>query len=111
MPEPQKRHPVEDRARIVEELRRRSLAEDRSVKSLVAEYGISEATYQNWRRAKDDAERYPSFRPVEVTALVPALAPAVSATLTLVSKSGHRVEGLTVEQAGQILRVLESPPC
>lgn len=107
MPEPQKRHPAEDRARIVEDIRRRSLAENRSVKSLVADYGISEATFQNWRRAIDDAVRFPEFRPVEVTALVPALAPALVTALTLVSKSGHRLEGLTVEQAGQLLRILE----
>lgn len=107
MPEPWRRHTAEDRARVVETIRRRAAAESRSVSSLVAEYGISPATYQNWRRALDDATQVPAFRPVEVTALVPAFAPTPTATLTLVSSGGHRIEGLTVEQAGQLLRALE----
>ena len=107
MPEPWKRHTAEDRARIVETIRRRAAAETRSVKSLVAEYGISSATYQNWRRALDDATQAPAFRPVEVTALVPVFTSSSNTVLTLVSKGGHRVEGLNVEQAGQLLRALE----
>jgi hypothetical protein len=51
VPEQWRRHTAEDRARVVETIRRRAAAESRSVSSLVAEYKISQATYQNWLRA------------------------------------------------------------
>ena len=99
----------EERRQIVEAVRRRSVEESRTVKSLLAEYGISEATYQNWKRALGISGNQPGFRPVEVTALVPRpVTPgAIGSVLTLVTKSGHRIDGLTVEQAAQLLRSLE----
>lgn len=105
-------HTVEDRRRIVETIRLRALDELRSVKSLVVEYGISTATYQNWKRAlgvggASPTPTAPSFRPVEVTALVPTFTPTTTATLALVTKSGHRIEGLSLEQATQLIRALE----
>jgi hypothetical protein len=99
---------AEDRRRVVETICQRSVEEQRSIASLVVEYGISTATYQNWKRAMGfGAPGVPSFRPVEVKELVPTFASATTATLTLVTASGHRIEGLSLEQAAQLVRSLE----
>lgn len=85
------------------------MEESRTVKSLLGEYGITEGTYQNWKRALGATNEPPGFRPVEVTALVPrpVTPTAIGSTLTLLTKGGHRIEGLSVEQAAQLLRSLE----
>jgi hypothetical protein len=92
----------------VETIRRRSVEERRTLGSLVAEFGISMSTYQNWKRALELSSAGPTtFRPVEVTALVPTFTPTTTSALTLVTKSGHRIEGLSLEQAAQLVRALE----
>ena len=50
------------------------------------------------------------MRPVEITALVPAMtaAPAaVESHLSLVTPGGYRVEGLSVATAAELLRALQ----
>lgn len=97
-----RQHGSAERRRIVAEIQRRREAEGRGVRSLAAEYGISENTYYNWLRAECLGTEVP-FRSVEITALVPVI-PA--STVSLMSPGGYRVEGLSVEDAARLLRAL-----
>jgi hypothetical protein len=92
-----------DRAGIVAAIDRRRREEGRSLASLVAEYGISTSSYYLWRREGEADSPGQAFRPVAVTALVPA---ARGAGLSVVSPGGYRVEGLSVEDAARLLRAL-----
>lgn len=65
--------------------------------------GISDKSYRLWTRPA------PAMRPVEITALVPAMPAAPVApetTLSLVTPDGYRIEGLSVASAAELLRAL-----
>lgn len=102
-----------DRERLVGEIERlRDVGQ--SVKAACQAVGISTKSYHKWRC---DAAPLPAMVPVEFTALVPfapplalSLAgpmPAIAAdVLTLVAPSGYRIEGLAIESAAALLRML-----
>ena len=91
---------VEEKAKIVAEIRRRHEREERSILQLAREYGISGASYYNWSKQFSSA---PLMRPVEV---MPATCLPVQVLGVLVSPRGYRVEGLAVTDLAQLLRLL-----
>lgn len=91
---------AEEKAQIVSEIRRRHKREGLSIYQLAREYGISDASYYNWSKLFPPALL---MRPVEVVpaTLLPAQVPGV-----LFSPQGYRVEGLSVTDLAQLLRLL-----
>lgn len=96
----QKRRTAEEKQRILDEIHRRSLEEFRSVKSLVEEKGICMATYYAWNRANT---RMAAFRQVEVA---PVTTAPPMASLSIITPGGYRVEGLSLSDMAQLLRIL-----
>lgn len=94
---PGKRYPVALRRRAAA-LARREVAARRGLRGLARRLSLHPKTLKTWI---EDAElaRTPAVVPVEVVA--PA-APATGA-VTLVSPSGYRLEGLTLDDAIQAL--------
>ncbi|MBM3271502.1 MAG: transposase [Candidatus Sericytochromatia bacterium] len=82
---------------LVAEMRRRR---DRgeSIQTVALATGLHENTCYRWLRQTG----MPAFRPVEVLVAEPVPPPSLS----LVAPSGHRIEGLDVEAAAQLLRAL-----
>ncbi len=68
---------------------------------VLRETGLDVRKLQRWNTRARRAAQVPVLRPVEV---LPA--PELAETLTLISPSGVRVEGLQLEQAVQLLRLL-----
>ncbi len=68
---------------------------------IARETGLDVRKLQRWHSRARRRSSVAVLRPVEV---LPAPEPA--ATLTLISPSGVRVEGLQIEQAAQLLRLL-----
>jgi hypothetical protein len=68
---------------------------------IARETGVDVRKLQRWQSRARRASAVPVLRPVEV---LPAPEPV--AVLTLVAPSGVRVEGLGLEQAAQLLRLL-----
>ncbi len=68
---------------------------------IARETGLDVRKLQRWNTRALRTASVPVLRPVEV---LPAPEPAE--TLTLISPSGVRVEGLRLEQAAQLLRLL-----
>lgn len=109
---------MEEKVALVSEIERRYRAGEGTLGSIARSLGTSDTSYHNWVRAGIGATPAPApvMRPVEVTALVPVapstlslVAPhvaSVTETLTLVSPSGYRVEGLAIESAAALLRAL-----
>jgi hypothetical protein len=67
-----------------------------SRRAVSAELGVSEPSLARWARAHLE----PDFVAVEVMAGAPA---SRSPTAVLITASGHRVEGLSVVELGQLL--------
>ena len=102
-----------ERERILAEIERlRDVGQ--SVKAACQAVGISTKSYHKWRC---DEAPMPAMVPVEFTALVPFAPPLalllaapvptiVADVLTLVAPSGYRIEGLAIESAAALLRML-----
>jgi hypothetical protein len=72
-----------------------------SVRTIAAALRISSSTLQRWTRG---ARRRPRFRRV---AVVPSARSVTAATVVItMTDGGLRVEGLTIEAAAQLLRLL-----
>ncbi len=69
--------------------------------AIARETGLEVRKLQRWNTRARRAASVPVLRPVEV---VPVAEPAD--TLTVIAPSGVRVEGLQLEQAAQLLRLL-----
>lgn len=106
-----------ERERLVAEVDRLR-GQGRVVKAACRTAGISEKSYRTWKAAT--APPLP-MRVVEVTALVPTVATALTLlppksapvnlapstpALTLLAPGGYRIEGLAVETAAALLRAL-----
>ena len=101
-----------DRARLVSEVERLR-ADGQAIEPACRLAGISVKSYRKWRPEGVSAL---AMRPVEVTALVPIAAsamsfvpsrpPAITPALALVAPGGYRIEGLSIEAAAQLLRAL-----
>lgn len=88
----------EDKADLIAEMhRRRDRGE--SIKDLARALGLHENSCYRWLREEPPMP----FRAVEIADPVSSPAPA---ELCLVAPSGHRIEGLDVETAAQLLRAL-----
>ena len=102
--------PPDERARLVAEVENLHAA-GRSIKAACRVVGIADKTFRNWRARH---QPLPAMRPVEITALVPAIPPALpreaadsaSAPLTLVTPGGYKLEGLDLAGAAFLLRQL-----
>ena len=70
---------------------------------IARETGLEVPKLQRWNARARPAASVPVLRPVEV---LPAPEPASSQGLALIAPSGVRVEGLGLEQAAQLLRLL-----
>ena len=92
-----KRYPGTVRSFAIEFGRRR-VAAGKSIKSVADELGISDATLCKWLRSKRSG-----FRPVK---LKKAAAEREQRTVSLVTPSGYRLEGLDLESAARLLRRL-----
>ncbi len=68
---------------------------------IARETGLDVRKLQRWNARDRRAASVPVLRPVEVLPV-----PKPAETLTLISLSGVRVEGLQLEQAAQLLRLL-----
>lgn len=105
-PAPPKIYSPEERERLRAEVDRLR-ASGVNLNDACRKVGISDSSYRKWKEATAPA---PAMRPVEITALVPALpAPQTPATetLSLVAPGGYRIEGLSVESAATLLRALQ----
>jgi len=81
----------------------RRAQEGRNAQELSAELGISTWSYYNWKR-RLAIEVAPVLRPVAIVESFTPQSPVPQPVL--VSPSGYRVEGLTVEGVAQLLRQL-----
>jgi hypothetical protein len=72
---------------------------------IARETGVDDRKLQRWRSRAQRSAPVPVLRPVEV---VPKsdVEPEVSPNLALVAPSGLRIEGLQLEQAAQLFRLL-----
>jgi transposase len=100
-PDTRRRYPDELRRRILDWVQR-AAAEGMYDPACGRAIGVTAFRFTDWRRAEERASRSGSL------ALVPVEAPMLttSSGLTLVSPSGHRLEGLSLEQAVALLRGL-----
>jgi len=92
-----------ERWALVNEIDRRRAQEGRNAQELSAELGISTWSYYNWKR-RLAIEVAPVLRPVAIVESFTPQSPVPQPVL--VSPSGYRVEGLTVEGVAQLLRQL-----
>ena len=79
-----------------------------AVADIAGRLGLVESTLGRWLRRERAEERVAAFRPVSIVPVAPAPGDAGSgaARLTLVTPGGYRVEGLDVESAAYLLRVM-----
>jgi transposase len=85
-----------------------------TVKAVVERLGVSEPTLQAWRRGqtpgskktRSSEPRATPLRPVVVHPPKVHAPPPVATTFAVVSPQGWRVEGLSLEEAAQLLRRL-----
>lgn len=104
-PRPPRPYPPAERQRlaaVVEGFLAQGLGTEAACKAA----GVSDSTYRKWRIA---AAPPPIMRPVEITALVPAMAATAQvpdASLRLVTPGGYRLEGLSISSAAELLRAL-----
>ncbi len=70
---------------------------------IARETGLDVRKLQRWNTRARRTSSVPVLRPVEV---LPAPEPAQAPALTVVAPSGVRVEGLGLEQAAKLLRLL-----
>lgn len=70
--------------------------------------GLAESTLSRWLRQERGEERVAGFRPVSIVPVVPAHGDGggEAGGLTLVTPGGYRLEGLDVESAAYLLRVM-----
>jgi transposase-like protein len=71
------------------------------VRTIAAALGVSTSTLQRWARR---ATRRPRFQPVTVTKAPPAADGAL--VVIQITADGPRIEGLTLEHAARLLRLL-----
>jgi hypothetical protein len=72
---------------------------------IARETGLDDRKLQRWNARAGRATSLPVLRPVEVVAK-PDVETEVSPNLALVAPSGLRIEGLQLEQAAQLFRLL-----
>jgi len=72
---------------------------------IARETGVDDRKLQRWNARARRAASVPVLRPVEVVPK-PQVEPEVSPNLALVAPSGLRIEGLQLEQATQLFRLL-----
>jgi hypothetical protein len=72
---------------------------------IARETGLEVRKLQRWNARARRAASLPVLRPVEVVAK-PEAEPEVSPNLALIAPSGLRIEGLQLEQAAQLFRLL-----
>jgi hypothetical protein len=72
---------------------------------IARETGLDARKLQRWRSRARRAAPVPVLRPVEVVPK-PDVVPDVSPHLALVAPSGLRIEGLQLDQAAQLFRLL-----
>jgi hypothetical protein len=96
----QRRYSPDLQQRAVEYWRRRRRAGDR-MRAIAAALGVAEWSLQRWIRA---SETRPRFQAVQVIAPAPAC-PATNLVIH-VTAEGPRVEGLNVDMAAQLLKLL-----
>lgn len=82
------RYSRQEREAIVEQVRRLR-SDGMAMSGVVAEVGVSQMTLAKWLRESNPA---PAFLPVVVGS-----ASSASAALALVTPSGYRIEGLTMD--------------
>lgn len=85
--------------RLAVEILRECEAEGMSRRAVSAELGVSDPSLARWAQS----HREPDFVAVEV---VPGVPESRSPTAVLTTASGHRVEGLSVVELGQLLRAI-----
>lgn len=96
------RYPAELRRRILAHLERRR-AEGATLSAVAAEVGVTTQTLRRWL----ERDRQPAkLRRVVVTEPEPRPRSAVAERAILVTPTGYRVEGLSVEAVVRILRSL-----
>jgi len=93
-------YPAEMRQRAAEYARKRAKAGD-GVAEVSAELGVSEQTLRNWL-----AKAGPAFLRVTVDESVGSARAVATGSLVLVAPSGYRLEGLDLDGAADLLRVL-----
>ena len=107
----QRRYPSELKSAILAHLDR-SRGAGESVVSVAEALEVPEQTLYAWLQARPGPEGgvRRAMRPVEVVPDAPIGAPRGSddGRLTLVTVAGHRIEGLSADQAAAILRALGS---
>ena len=91
------RYSTEERSRLLDQARQR-FQEGASVRVVADELGISYETLRRWRQASS------GIKPVRVRR--ENSSGPTPRSLSLVTGSGVRVEGLSVEEAAQLLRAL-----
>lgn len=101
------RCPAGLRSRIVLYAQRRQ-ADGERVAEIAGRLGLAERTLRRWLRRERGEETAVGFRPVSIVPVAagPGDCLGASAELTLVTPGGYRVEGLDVEAAAYLLRVL-----
>jgi hypothetical protein len=72
---------------------------------IARETGVDDRKLQRWNARARRAASIPVLRPVEVVSK-PEVMPEVSPDLALVAPSGLRIEGLQLDQAAQLFRLL-----
>ena len=92
--------PAHVRAAVVEAARQ-GLRERLSVAAMASRLRLAPPTLQRWlsSASHDPAEAQPAFLPLQ-----PLKAPPRASTLTWTSPSGHRVDGLTLDDVADLLR-------
>lgn len=101
-------YPPAVRARVVRYVRRRRAA-GLTWTALALEVGLSTTTLSNWSRdsLSDPEPSESAFLPVRITPTPPATPPApASATLSLTSPTGWRIDGLDLPSLTQLLPAL-----
>lgn len=104
-PRPPRPYPPAERQRLVAAVEG-FLAQGLGTEAACKAAGVSDSTFRKWRIAAPP----PAMRPVEITALVPAMAASAQVpdvSLRLVTPGGYRIEGLSVASAAELLRALQ----
>ena len=79
-----------------------------AVADIAGRLGLVESTLGRWLRRERAEERAAGFRPVSIVPVLPVPGEGCGEAtgLTLVTPGGYRVEGLDVESAAYLLRVM-----
>ena len=83
----------------------RQRAAGASLSAVAEELGVASETVRRWSARSAPATAATALVPVEIVANEPTPTTR-SRSLTVVAPGGYRVEGLTVEEAATLLRVL-----